>query len=335
MKTAKKSAAIILSAMAALSAVTVLSAGANAEWVETDEGFCYIDNSTGKKLTGWQTIGSDEYYFDGKWHALGKRKYYFDENGVALTGWQEIDGNTYFFNGEKKGQMVTSWVNSANGRYYFGEDGVMRRGWKLLGEDIYFFGDNGMMRTGEQTIGDDVYTFDEEGRLLDPAPGDISLNHILQGISFGMTKGEVKENSILDLYERYNDSLVFTSVLSEYNEYLHFDDDGRLEKIVIFYPESDLEKLFTDAGWQFSDDFFIENPHGYIWYDLYLPEDRSFGAIVDYNPAVDYNIDNPSKDYTGITISSCDKIESEWRHMYSEYKYNEPREPLDQIFTVS
>ncbi|MDE6592443.1 MAG: hypothetical protein K2K57_05185 [Oscillospiraceae bacterium] len=317
MKTAKKAAIILsaaVSAMAALSAVTALSTGASAEWVETEEGFCYTDNYTDERLTGWQTIGNGEYYYDGKWHALGKRKYYFDKNGVALTGWQEIDGNTYFFNGEKKGRMVTSWVNSANGRYYFGEDGVMRRGWKLIGEDVYFFGDDGIASTGEQTIGGDVYTFDGEGRLIDPAPGKITLNDILQGISFGMTKAEARTNSILDLNERREDSFVFTSVLSEDECCMLFDEDGRLTKIELYYPYSDIEALFADSEWKFEDDLFIEYPHAVDSEELYLSEDGSAGAIVDYCYYGFYYGDW-TKIY--IEIYSRDEAEDIWqRHKY-------------------
>lgn len=282
MKNVKKAAIILSAALSAMAAVTVLSSGASAEWVKTDEGFCYIDNSIGKKLTGWRTIGSDEYYFDGKWHAVGKRQYYFDKNGVALTGWQEIDGSTYFLGGDEKGRLVTSWANGAKGRYYFGEDGAMRIGWKLIGEDVYFFGDDGIMRTGEQTVGDDVYTFDGEGRLIDPAPEKITLNHVLQGISFGMTKEEVRKNSILDLNKHSEDSFAFSTVLSEDECYMQFDDDGRLKKIDLYYPMPDVKALFADAGWIHSDEFFREYPHAYDYRNFYLSEDGSAGATVDY-----------------------------------------------------
>ncbi len=302
MKKAGKAAAVILSAAMALSAASVTSVGASAEWVETDEGFCYTDNYTGERLTGWQTIGNGEYYFDGKWHVLGKRKYYFDKNGIALTGWQEIDGNTYFFNGAKKGRMVTSWAGGAKGRYYFGDDGVMRRGWKLIGEDIYFFGDDGIMRTGEQTVGDGVYTFDGEGRLTDPEVGEITPNHILQGIEFGMTKEEVKENSILDLYETSNHRFYFTTPLSK--GYLWFDEDGRLEDIEIFLTRSDAQKRFTDMGWKLSDTITEPYPHFTAYYDLYMSEDSSMGAIISHTSG---------DTYANVSISSGDETERRWR----------------------
>ncbi len=320
MKKAGKAAAVILSAAMALSAASVTSVGASAEWVETDEGFCYTDNYTGERLTGWQTIGNGEYYFDGKWHVLGKRKYYFDKNGIALTGWQEIDGNTYFFNGAKKGRMVTSWAGGAKGRYYFGDDGAMRRGWKLIGEDIYFFGDDGIMRTGEQTVGDDVYTFDGEGRLLEPAHGEFTLNDILRGVSFGMTKNEARTNSILDLNERRKDSFVFTSVLSGDECCMRFDDDGRLKRIDLSYPSSDtdpypgIKAFFADSGWNSEDYFFLEYPHAADSEELFLSGDGSAGAIVDYY-YYGFCYDDWNKVY--IEIYSRDEAVDTWQR----YKY--------------
>ena len=311
MKTAKKAAAIILSAavsaMAALSAVTVLSAGASAEWVETDEGFCYIDNSVGEKLTGWQTIGSDEYYFDGKWHALGKRQYYFDKNGIALTGWQEIDGSTYFFNGEEKGRLVTSWVNSAKGRYYFGKDGAMHRGWKLIGADVYYFGDNGIVRTGEQTIDDEVYNFDGNGRLLDPVPEKITLSLVLQGISFGMTKEEVWENPFIDL-DKNSDELAFNAFISGDKGHVRFDYDGRLEEIDLQYTSSGVQELFENSGWIYKDNYLVEYPHTVDYRELYLSEDGSAGAIADYNWSSKSN--KPQ-----IVICSGDKALLRWKRI--------------------
>lgn len=305
MKKTKKATAVILSAALALSAATAMSAGASAEWVETDEGFCYIDNSIGKRLTGWQTIGSDEYYFDGKWHAVGKRQYYFDKNGIALTGWQEIDGSTYFFNGEEKGRLVTSWINSAKGRYYFGKDGAMRRGWKLIGDDIYFFGSNGIMRAGEQTIGDNVYTFDGEGRLIDPAPEKITLNHVLQGISFGMTKEEVWQNAFIDL-NKNSEELAFNAFISGDKGHMRFDDDGHLEEIDLQYPSSGVKELFENSGWIYKDKYLVEYPHTVDYAEHYLSEDGSAGAIV-------YYYWNNDRTKTQIMICSCDEAEFTWK----------------------
>ncbi len=302
MKKIKKAAAVILSAAMALSAASVTSVGASAEWVETDEGFCYIDNSIGKKLTGWQTIGSDEYYFDGKWHAVGKRQYYFDKNGVALTGRQEIDGSTYYFNGDEKGRLVTSWAGSAKGRYYFGKDGAMHRGWKLIGKNVYYFGDNGIMRTGKQTIGDDVYTFDGNGRLTDPAPEKITLSLVLQGISFGMTKEDVWQNPFIDL-NKNSKELAFNAFISGDKGHMQFDDEGRLEKIDLQYPSSGVKELFENSGWIYKDNYLVEYPHAVDSKELYLSEDGSAGAIVDYH----WN--NRAK----IVICSGDEAEFTWK----------------------
>ena len=85
----------VMAAAVAVSSVTALSAGVSAEWVKSDSGYSYKSDDTGKKLTGWQTIGDGTYYFDKK--------------GIALTGWKKIGDDTYYFNSAKKGKMLTGW----------------------------------------------------------------------------------------------------------------------------------------------------------------------------------------------------------------------------------
>ena len=112
-KRSKKGLALAMSAAMAVSAVTVLSAGVSADWLETVDGqYVYRDVISGKKVTGWQTI-------DGG-------RYYFNKQGAALTGWKRIGRDTYFFNGADHGKMMTGWAGINGRRYYFGSDGSGR-----------------------------------------------------------------------------------------------------------------------------------------------------------------------------------------------------------------
>ena len=90
------------------SSVTALSAGVSAEWVKSDSGYSYKSDDTGKKLTGWQTIGDGTYYFDKK--------------GIALTGWKKIGGKRYYFN--DYGMML---INTTVDGYNIDNDGVAHK----------------------------------------------------------------------------------------------------------------------------------------------------------------------------------------------------------------
>ena len=51
-------------------------------WIQTSDGYYYMDLSTGAMSTGWKKINS-------KW-------YYFKSNGLMNTGWVKVDGTWYY-----------------------------------------------------------------------------------------------------------------------------------------------------------------------------------------------------------------------------------------------
>ena len=128
----KRLTALCMSAVMALAAVPALGTGVSAEWVKSSSGYSYKDDTSGKKLTGWQTIGG--------------KKYYFDKNGIALTGWYKIGDSKYYFIGSKKGQMATGWVKVSGKQYYFGTDGKMRTGKLKINGKTYNFGTDGALK---------------------------------------------------------------------------------------------------------------------------------------------------------------------------------------------
>ena len=81
----------------------------------------YYYGPEGKRLTGWQDIGTSDYYRNGVLEKSVPCHYYFNENGVMQTGFQVIGGATYYFG--NNGMMQTGWQTVAEDTYYFGEDG--------------------------------------------------------------------------------------------------------------------------------------------------------------------------------------------------------------------
>ena len=66
----RKIASALMAAVLAASALPVMSATASAAWVKSESGYSYKDDTTGKKLTGWQTIDGSKYYFDKNGYAV-------------------------------------------------------------------------------------------------------------------------------------------------------------------------------------------------------------------------------------------------------------------------
>ena len=81
-------------------------------------------NSEGIRVTGWQTIDGQRYYFmpDGTrysngWLSFGSTYYYLNSNGVRVTGWQTIDGEEYYFdkNGVRQEGYLLSLIHIYKG----------------------------------------------------------------------------------------------------------------------------------------------------------------------------------------------------------------------------
>lgn len=241
----KRAAAVIISAAISVSMVTAVSAGVSAEWVKSGSDYSYKDDSTGKKLTGWQDINGG--------------RYYFDKNGKALTGWKKINGDTYYFNASKKGKMITSWATIGGTKYYFGKDGVMRTGWVKLSGNTYYFGNDGKMRTGKVKINGVIYNFGKNGILLGSSSlsSGKKIDDYFKGMDFGMTKKQVIARLPYDNYAVDGSMIVAFPDKNNENEgaFYVLDVNGKLCSYGYMVVgknanKSDMEALFENAGWE-------------------------------------------------------------------------------------
>lgn len=260
---------VMLAAAMSFSAMTALSAPVSAEWVKTTSGYSYKSDSTGKKLTGWQTI-------DGG-------KYYFDKNGTALTGWKKISGNTYYFNGSKKGKMLTSWAKVGGDQYYFGSDGVMRTGMMKISGKTYYFGSDGVMRTGKIKLNGKSYDFGTDGALktgtASSSSSKINLDRPMKGLKFGMTKKQVIENMPYKNYAYWSGMIAAETGVSDVYALYALDAKGKLCGYGYLsnsssYGKKQLAKIFTDNGWEKS-----ANIDGYTYY--FSPDESDMGMITE------------------------------------------------------
>ena len=93
-----------------------------------DSGNKYYFGTDGKRVSGWQTIEEDTYYF----------------RPAAYTGCIPmiyVDGNEeyYCFNDEGIMQKATFYTDDSGYKYYFGADGKLVSGWQTIEGNTYYF----------------------------------------------------------------------------------------------------------------------------------------------------------------------------------------------------
>ena len=116
-------AAGMVSAMALGTSFTAYAADG---WTKTNDQWTYIYN--GQVHTGWLQTSEGWYYMDLA-------------DGHMTTGFKQIDGKWYFF--RPNGLMDTGWINPEYGKwYYLLSDGTMVTGWLKITQnntsDYYF-----------------------------------------------------------------------------------------------------------------------------------------------------------------------------------------------------
>ena len=150
------------------------------------DGKHYLFNASGvwQSGTGWKFFTENGYtywfylkdseYVTG-WQTIGSKQYYFNPVGVMAVGVVEVDGKNYLFSSSgalaKKGSWVsTSWKFSDGSTYtywnYAVEDGVPAYGWQTIGGKQYYFDEWGDMVTGIQEIDGVSYVFGADGALV-------------------------------------------------------------------------------------------------------------------------------------------------------------------------
>ena len=98
----------------------------NGNWV-------YYDNS-GNRHKGWIQTKDGYYYMD-------------PSSGVMLKGFQKIDGKWYYFSSD--GLMQTGWIKDEGKWYYCLEDGVLvQENWLKVGDNYFFMRGTGETRGG-------------------------------------------------------------------------------------------------------------------------------------------------------------------------------------------
>ena len=82
-------------------------------WIDDGTGWFYM-NGDGLASKGWLTLSGTSYYLD-------------DSTGRMITGWKSDNGKWYYFG--SSGSLSKGWINDGGRWYYSDNQGVMQTGW--------------------------------------------------------------------------------------------------------------------------------------------------------------------------------------------------------------
>lgn len=187
-------------------------------WLNVSGKDYYLEDATGKMITGWKQDNGSWYHFGESgelsrgWIEDNGSRYYSNNQGVMQTGWLDDNGNRYFLennglmargwtnqNGQwyyldSNGILSKGWINDNGSWYYSNSDGVMQTGWLDEGGSRYFLKGSGVMATGWREMDGAWYYFDGSGRM---AAGMIDIN----GLHYYMdpSTGRMAVNTTVDI----------------------------------------------------------------------------------------------------------------------------------------
>lgn len=143
-------------------------------WLLKSEKYYYLDESTGKMVTGWKSLNDN-------W-------YYLNENGKMATGWTNVNGTYYYLNPD--GIMQTGWFKHGDSQYYLEDSGAMASDWKSIDGAWYYFNADGAMQTGWQLVNGHYYYMEPgSGKMITGWKDDGGFTYYLSTSSGAMTTG--------------------------------------------------------------------------------------------------------------------------------------------------
>lgn len=187
-------------------------------WLTLSGKSYYLDDITGRMLTGWKSDNGKWYYLGssgdmskgwindgGKWYYTnsegvmqtgwmdeGGRRYFLENSGVMAVGWTNQNGKWYYL--DSSGVLSKGWINDNGTWYYSNGEGVMQTGWLDEGGAKYYLRGSGEMAKGWREMDGSWYYFEDSGRM---ARGMIDVN----GLHYYMdpSTGRMAVNTTVDI----------------------------------------------------------------------------------------------------------------------------------------
>lgn len=167
-------------------------------WIDDGTGWFYMDGD-GLASRGWLTLSDKRYYLDDStgrmitgWKSDNSKWYYFGSSGALSKGWINDNGTWYYADGQ--GAMQTGWLEDAGEKYYLRGSGAMATGWREMDGAWYYFEGSGRMAKGMIDVNGLHY-------YMDPSTGRMAANTVvdINGTSYQAgpdgVLGQVQENA--------------------------------------------------------------------------------------------------------------------------------------------
>lgn len=133
--------------------------------------------------------------------------YYFDAEGNKVTNWQSIGGNWYYFD-ELGVLMRNCWQQNGKSKSYLSDAGAAVTGWFTLEDKRYYFDENGLMETGQVVLGFTIYQFADDGSLVSERVMDIDPEKPMVALTFDDGPGK-RTGELLACLEQYHAHATF------------------------------------------------------------------------------------------------------------------------------
>ncbi len=141
----------------------------------TKWGVTYLVTEDGEKLTGFQDVDGDTYYFEPKkgamqkstWVTVEGKKYYAKKDGVIAKS-EVVDKWTSKYIVDEEGVLQTGFFTFEGNDYYANAKGALQKStWIKVGEDKYYTkADYTLAKDETITKWGKKYTFDKDGKLV-------------------------------------------------------------------------------------------------------------------------------------------------------------------------
>lgn len=145
-------------------------------WIDDGTGWFYM-NGDGLASKGWLTLSGTSYYLDDStgrmitgWKSDNGKWYYFGSSGSLSKGWIS-DGGTWYYS-DSQGVMQTGWLEEGGSQYYLKGSGAMATGWREMDGAWYYFEGSGRMAKGMIDVGGLHY-------YMDPSTGRMAANTVV------------------------------------------------------------------------------------------------------------------------------------------------------------
>lgn len=170
--------------------------------------------------------------------------YYFDEEGNKVTGWEKINENLYYF--DKDGIMQKNqWKETDKSIYYLSDQGPALTGWQEIDGATYYFNQDGRMQTGKIYLGIAMCTFDTDGKLISKEVSSIDPEKPMVALTFDDGPGK-RTAELLDALEKNSAHATFFVLGTNVKRYP--DEIKKMQEIGCevgnhSYDHEDLSKL--------------------------------------------------------------------------------------------